>query len=424
MSQMEWTTGHGQGQGQGFLDMTTELQWIDNQREEMINLLQEWANINSSTDHLDGLAAMLHKLKQSFSELGGELQQVNLPPRISINDQGQQISTPNGQALHIIKRPEAPLKVLLAGHMDTVYPKNHPFQTVEFIDANTMRGPGVADMKGGLLIMLTALKTLERHPLAKNIGWEIVINPDEEVGSHGSEALLIECAKRSTLGLIFEPSFYDGAIVSSRKGSANWVITAKGRAAHAGRDFEKGRNAITALAKVMLQVESLSDKNKGITVNIGNIIGGGPINVVPEHALCRINTRTVTQADFSQLADDLQRIVADDRTEGVHFTLNQLTARGPKPFDAKTQLLFEQLDSCAREEGYSLTTRSSGGVCDGNLLSEYGLPVVDTLGAIGGEIHTTDEYILIDSLVKRARLIALYLIKLATGQMAPPKIAE
>ena len=356
----------------------------------------------------------------SFSDLGGELQQVNLP-RTSIDDLGHTITIPNGQAFHLIKRPKAPLRVLLGGHMDTVYPIDHPFQKADFIDANTMRGPGVADMKGGLIIMLTALKALEKHPQANILGWEVVISPDEEVGSHGSEALWIGAAERTAVGLLFEPSFYDGAIVSERKGSAFWAITAKGRAAHAGRDFDKGRNAITALAKILLQIEALSDKKKGITVNIGNINGGGPVNVVPDHAVSRINTRAEGKEHFAQLITDLKHIVANAHIDGVTFTLTQITARGPKPFDDKTRRLFEQLDGCAKEEGYSLTTRPSGGVCDGNLLSEHGLPVIDTLGAIGGEIHTPDEYIQIDSLVKRARLTALYLIKLATGQLKPPK---
>lgn len=393
----------------------TELQWIDTQQAAMLALVQQWAEINSSSDNLDGLAHLLLVIKERFARLDGEIDIVDLPPRHIIDSEGQLSTLPHGQALHIIKRPEAKTRIFLGGHMDTVYPLTHPFQKTKRLDDNTLCGPGVADMKGGLVIMLTALEALEQSPFANNIGWEVVINPDEEIGSMGSEQLFIEGAKRNTLGLIFEPSFHDGAIVGPRKGSANMTVIARGKAAHAGRDFDKGCNAITALARFIVEADKLNDAAKGITVNIGQISGGGPVNVVPDFALCRINARAKTVADFNHVQQQLQEIAESIKTKEGPLTYHLQQAREPKVFDEHSQALFAQLNICAKQEGYELIYRASGGVCDGNILAAHGLPVIDTLGVIGAEIHTPNEYMRIDSLVSRARLVALFLMKLAAG---------
>ena len=214
------------------------LNTINGQQRTMMSLLRSWAAINSESENLSGLSQMIAALEMQFLSLGGHMQRIDLPPRSTIAIDGSPITIPHGQALHITKRPEAPIQIFLGGHMDTVYSPSHPFQKAEDLSENILRGPGVADMKGGLIVMLTALKAFENHPSSKNVGWEILINPDEEIGSIGSEQLFVAAAQRNHLGLIFEPSFADGALVSDRKGSANFSVVAKGLAAHAGRDFE------------------------------------------------------------------------------------------------------------------------------------------------------------------------------------------
>lgn len=267
-------------------------------------------------------------------------------------------------------------------------------------------------MKGGLVVMLTALKVLEKHPDSEGIGWEVIINPDEEIGSIGSEPLFIEAAGRCHLGLVFEPSFSDGAIVSSRKGSMNVTVVAKGKAAHSGRDFDKGKNAILALAHFLTRVNHLNNTLKGISINPGHISGGGPVNIVPELAICRLNLRALDIEDFLHLREDLQHNIDKNDVEGVQLSLHIDHARAPKVFDKKSHRLFEMLNACAKEEGYVLCSRPSGGVCDGNILAAHGLPVIDTLGVIGGDIHTSNEYMVVDSLVQRARLSGRLLFKL------------
>ena len=394
----------------------TSLEWINTRKPEMIEQLTEWANNNSGSDNHIGLARMLAMLEKSFSSLNGKIERLSLLPRKTISSSGEVIITQHGEALRITKRPHAPMQIFLGGHMDTVYQLSHPFQTVFRPEENILRGPGVADMKGGLLIMLTALQFLEQHPSATNIGWEVLINPDEEIGSLGSESLLKKAAKRHQFGLIFEPSFADGAIVSSRKGSINFSVIARGRAAHAGRDFDKGRNAILAIADYISHACNLNNQEKGISINPGYIQGGGPVNIVPDLAICRLNARAIHPVDFVKMKKDLPALI-ENNIEGLEVSYFLETNRGPKIFDEKCRHLFDLIETCAKEEGYSLTQRPSGGVCDGNILAEEGLPVIDTLGAIGGNIHTENEYILIDSLVSRSRLVSLLLINLAKGKL-------
>lgn len=390
------------------------LNWINTQQHAMVALLRAWTAINSESENLVGLGHMIAALEIQFASLQGQMNRIDLPPRKTVSIDGTPVVYSHGQALHITKRPQAPIQVFLGGHMDTVYSPSHPFQTTTNLDSNTLRGPGVADMKGGLIVMLTALNAFEQHPLAKNIGWEILINPDEEIGSLGSQQLFVEAAKRNHLGLIFEPSFADGALVSDRKGSANYTVVARGLAAHAGRDFDKGRNAIAAIADFIVKATALCDSKRGIAVNVGQVTGGGPVNIVPDFALCRLNMRANKHEDFEMTQLALQQLV-EKPSEGINLSLHLHQKRGPKHFNEKCKYLFGQINHCAFEEGYSLATRPSGGVCDGNILAEAGLPVIDSLGVIGGNLHTADEYMLIDSLISRSRLTALFLMKLATS---------
>lgn len=392
-----------------------QINWLNKERSSMLATLQQWANINSYSNNISGLAKMMEVLKLEFLKLGGEMNEVTLPPRSIIDQSGKLIEVPHGKALSIKKRSPSPLKVFLGGHMDTVYPEEHPFQKAVLLKPGKLQGPGVADMKGGLIVMLKALETLERHPRSSKVGWEILINPDEEVGSIGSESLLVACSKRNQFGLIFEPAFPDGAIVSSRKGSANFTLVARGRAAHSGRDFSQGRNAIAALAKFIVEAHQLSDLEKGITVNIGQINGGGPVNIVPDLAICRINVRTINPQDSEELRLRFEEIANNIQGDGITLALYLQNARPPKLFDEKNRRLFMQLQQYAKQEGLELNHRASGGASDGNLMSAKGLPVMDSLGVIGGSIHTEDEYMEVDSLFERAKLVGGFLMKLADG---------
>lgn len=398
-------------------DFQQYLNWIQTQEAAMIQHVEEWSNINSSSDNLQGLTYLLSKLQKDFSELDGEMALHSLPPHVKIDSYGVQVAMPLGQALTIRKRPSAPIQVLLGGHFDTVYPLSSPFQQVKRIDAQTLKGPGVSDMKGGLAIMLTSLQALERSPYADAIGWEIILNPDEEIGSPGSSYLFQAAAHRHQIGLIFEGSYSSGSFVSQRKGSANYTLIAKGQAAHAGRDFHLGKSAIYALSQVIYELEKLNQR-PGVTVNVGWMEGGGPTNIVPSLALCRLNMRAVQNEELLEAKHAFYQIVNQCRSrDGIQLEIIEESFRPSKIFDAATQQLFSLYQQCTEHLHQPFTLTESGGVCDGNTLAAEGLPTLDSAGAIGGKIHTEEEYLIIPSLVERAQLATLFLLKLATQEL-------
>lgn len=403
----------------------TYLDPLHSREKSMIERLESWANINSWSENLEGLTKMGEALENSFSSLKGVMERIALPPRKKIDSKGQLIEIPSGFALSIKKQRAASIQVLLAGHLDTVYPPSSPFQSVERLDPEILRGPGVADMKGGLVILLEALEAFERSPYAEKIGWEILINPDEEIGSPSSQHLFIEKAPQFNVGIIFEPAFPDGSIVSERKGSVNYTVIAHGKAAHAGRDYYAGRNAIIALARFAQGVETLNDRQKGITVNVGSFEGGGPTNIVPDLAISKVNIRMQNPKDLPKISTSMREMLkACSTPDGISFELHEHTVRPPKLFNKSHYQLFEILKTCAQTLDLELKWQPSGGVCDGNTLSGAGLPTIDTLGAVGGHIHTYDEYIFTKSLVERAKLTASFLMYLAENESLVEEIND
>ena len=182
--------------------------------------------------------------------------------------------------------------------------------------------------------MLEALEAFERSPWADELGWEVLINPDEEIGSPGSKLLLEEAARTNDIGLIFEPSLSDGNLVGPRRGSGNFMITVKGRAAHAGREPDIGRNAINALADFIVQLNSLPPGAVGLTLNVGYIEGGGPVNVVPDTAICRFNVRVSNSEDQQLFEDHLELVKARiNQIDGISIESRGEFSRPPKPLD-------------------------------------------------------------------------------------------
>ena len=385
---------------------------LDNTRAAMLARVQDWAAINSGSRNLAGLAIMADRLLAAFAPLGGTARLCDPAPVTAIDAAGAHVPLAHGRNLHIVKRPEAPVRVLLTGHMDTVFAADHPFQMCHWHDADTLNGPGTADMKGGIAVMLAALTAFEASPFAERLGWEVVINSDEEVSSPGSAALLAEAARRCHLGLTYEPALPDGTLAGARKGSGNFSAAITGRAAHAGREPENGRNAVLAAADLALRLKALTADD--LSVNPAKIDGGGPNNIVPDSAVLRWNMRPSTAAAEARATAAiiaLSRDIAAAHEVAIH--VHGGFARPPKPMDANQQRLFELVRDCGAAIGLGIGWRDTGGVCDGNNLAATGLAVVDTLGPRGGAIHSADEFLCVDSLEERARLSALLLVRLA-----------
>jgi glutamate carboxypeptidase len=393
------------------------LDWIDTQAGAMADRVSRWASVSSGSRNLPGLANLLGMLREDFASLGGEAEEVELPPREMIDSAGRVIEEPLGRALAIRRGPEAPLRVLLVGHMDTVFGADHPFQDVVRAEANVLRGPGVTDAKGGLAVMLTALEAFERSPWTEGIGWEVVVNPDVELGSPGSAGFLARTASSNHLGLVFEPAHPDGALVGARKGSGNYAVVVRGRTAHAGRNPEEGRNAIHALAEFIVALKAINGAGEGIRLNVGVVEGGEAVNVVPDLAIARFNVRVGSIDDQARFQDHFDRALADaNQRDGISATVHGGVSRPPKPVGAPTLRLLQALAACARSLGDELTWRDTGGVSDGNLLGAAGLATADGLGPRGGGMHTSEEFLFLDSLTDRARLVARFLMGLGANE--------
>jgi len=325
----------------------------------------------------------------------------------------------HGRHLTLSVRPDAPVRLLLTGHMDTVFAIDHPFQQQRWLEPGILNGPGVADMKGGIAVMLAALAAIEKSEAVATLGYDVVINSDEEVGSASSAALLRAMAMGKLAAFTYEPSALpDGTLAGARAGSGNFSITVTGLSAHAGRNPDDGRNALLAAADLALQLKAGS--GTGFSCNPAKIDGGGPNNVVPDHAVLRVNFRPRTPADEIAARALIDRAMAEvARDHDVSLHLHGSFGRPPKPMDGKAQALFGLVRRCGADLGLDIGWRDTGGVCDGNNIAACGVPVVDTMGVRGGSIHSDAEFLLTDSLPERARLSALALWRIANGQFNP-----
>jgi glutamate carboxypeptidase len=398
-------------------DYTPWLDWLTSQQDDMLQKTIELASINSGSLNTAGVNHVREKLAEYFQTLGGSAEVIPVAPYEFVSTTGEVKYVPLGDALRITKRPNAPLQIFFCGHMDTVFPIDSAFQEMTWLDDNTLNGPGVADLKGGLMVMLKAIEALERSPWAENIGWEILFNPDEEIGSPGSAPLIADAASRVDLGMIYEPCMADGTLAGARKGSGNFSIVVNGKAAHAGREHHLGRNAIRAMCDFISALDNLNGQRQGVTINPGFIEGGGAVNVVPDLCVSRFNIRLERPEDEIWCTQQINALINElNQRDGIQATLHGGFGRKPKVLSSANTALFELAKACGAELGMAINWLPTGGCCDGNNLAAAGIPNIDTLGVQGGKIHSSDEYMLVSSLPERARLSALLLMKLATAE--------
>jgi glutamate carboxypeptidase len=379
---------------------------------DMLPQVERWAAVNSGSRNIDGLATMAGMLADAFSSLPGEIALVAPAPVESVAADGRVSEIVHGRHLHLNVRPDAPVRMLFTGHMDTVFAADHPFQTLIWLEPGVLNGPGVADMKGGIALMLAALRAVEASPVADRFGYDVLINSDEEVGSGASAALIARLARGKVAALTYEPALPDGTLAGARAGSGNFSIVVTGRSAHAGRNPEDGRNALVAAADLAVRLKAAH--GPALKVNPARIDGGGPNNVVPDHAVLRVNFRPASPADEADARALLDRLTAAIATEhDVHIHVHGGFGRPPKPIDPAAERLFGLVKQAGADLGISVSWKATGGVCDGNNIAACGVPVVDTMGVRGGAIHSADEFLIVDSLPERAALSALTIIRIS-----------
>lgn len=392
---------------------------------EMVARTRGWSAINTGSYNVDGLKTLAPKLGDAFSALEADVELVEGPGFETVGSDGTLSEMRTGPIIQVTSRPAAPIQVVMSGHYDTVFPPG-TFETIRDMENGQINGPGMADMKGGLSLMLEALKAFEAGPFKERLGYRIVITPDEEIGNFASSGALTEAARSGALiGMTYEPAMETGAMSGGRKGSAVFDIVLHGRAAHAGRAKEEGRSAIEAAAELVVGLEALNGQREGVTFNVGAIEGGGPVNIVPDLAVVRFGARA-PDADASAWAtQQVERLFARATGRcGIHGHLHGGFYRPPKPRNTAQQALFDAVHATGRAIGLDLEFVDTGGVCEGNNIFAAGVPNVDTLGVRGGRIHSNEEFVVVDSFAERATLSALILNRLADGRMDGKRIKE
>jgi glutamate carboxypeptidase len=301
----------------------------------------------------------------------------------------------------VIQKP-----ILLLCHMDTVFPlgtlEKMPYREA---DGKTY-GPGVLDMKSGIVISLTAIEMLQQSG-GLNRPVTLLCTSDEEVGSLTSEKLIVELARESELVLVLESAMPDGSLKTWRKGVGEFRVKVKGHAAHAGGAHEEGRNAIEEMSHQVLAIQKMTDYEKGTTLNVGVMRGGTVSNVVPEEAVSEVDVRVMQPGEWERLEVEIAALkpVLDGTSLEITGGLN----RPPMPFDETMKATFEKARTIGAEIGIELKASGSGGGSDANFVAPLGIPVLDGLGAVGEGLHSEREFIVADSLGERAKLLAALL---------------
>jgi glutamate carboxypeptidase len=392
--------------------------------ETMLTQLAGHVAIPTGMDHGPGLDQYRALLVERLIALGATIHeepgdpQPNWlgPPAATGKGELTGVIAPIVVARHVAARSTP--RVLMAGHMDTVHDPNGTFRELTIApDGRHATGPGVVDMKGGILVAVTALEALAEAGVALN--WTLVLNNDEETGSFQSERVLRSEAKRHDLGLAFEPALPGGALAIERMGSGQFKIEVFGRAAHVGREFTRGVSAVYALSEIINKLAAMSKPDQGMIVNVGPVQGGVATNIVPEYAACWGNVRFADPVCARTLAQAIDALASPPGSDLVvpRVILHRHWNRPAKPKTPQVERFAHSVQALAAELGQSMPFASTGGVCDGNILQDVGLPTLDTLGVRGGNLHRTDEFIELPSLVERCQLLALLLLRISDGRI-------
>jgi glutamate carboxypeptidase len=311
-------------------------------------------------------------------------------------------------------------RALLVGHLDTVFDPGTAAQRPFRTDGGRAMGPGVSDMKAGLLAGIYALRALDQAlpgGLAKGLPYErltFVANPDEEIGSPVSSPVIRRIAGQTDVCFVLECARANGDIVSARKGIVDLRILVRGRAAHAGVEPEKGRSAVLAAAHLTVALHALNGRWPGVTVNVGVVHGGTRPNVVAAEAELQVDLRSPQRADLEAAGAEIRRLCAQPAVPDVTCDLVETARHWPMERTASNVRLADQAAELARRLGFDLRDTATGGASDANTTAGLGVPTLDGLGPIGGADHSPDEYLELDSIVPRTTLLAALL--LATGR--------
>lgn len=392
--------------------------WLSTRRASMYETLEYHVSIPTGKDYIKGLDLYRLDLTERLKALGATIERRDGAPRPGwMRQPGQSDESQRPHPILIARHVADPASphILIAGHIDTVHAPEGDFKELTAdADGVNATGPGAVDMKGGIVVALEALRAL--HEAGVQVNWTFLLNADEETGSFQSEAVLRDEAAKANFGIAIEPALADGSLAIERMGSGQFMIEVHGVSAHVGREFEKGRSAVTKLAEVLLMLARMADPDAGMIVNVGPLQGGPVTNAVPDYAACWGNVRYRDPAAGEDLGRMIDALADDDNANDTQVIVHRHWNRPAKPLTPAVEKFADLAQRTAEDLGQSLPFARTGGVCDGNILQDAGLPTLDTLGVRGGNLHRTDEFVEIASLVERSQLLALILMRLNATQ--------
>jgi len=382
---------------------------IENRFEKFLIDLETIVNIDSGSRYVPGLEAVSAFFQKRFQNIGWTTTNYSF-------DEGKV------PCLEAANKPlagnDSALDLLFIGHMDTVFEQGTAADRPFSRDEKRAYGPGVCDMKGGLVTMLHIAEILQQSAAAKDIAIAMAFNSDEEIGSRGSRPWYEALAAKSRCVFVFEPWRSTGERILNRKGGGNFDVICRGKAAHAGAAPEDGANAVIELAHQILAVKELARIDRGTTVNVTVIEGGTADNVIPDYAKASVDVR-IAQADEGQrIEDSFQALSHNIHTPGVRVEVVGGINRPPMAPSEKTKQLWEQIAVIGEAIGVEMTLTNTGGCSDGNYTAALGIPTIDAMGVRGGCAHSEDEYIELDSIVPNMHLICEIVKAFANGRIS------
>jgi glutamate carboxypeptidase len=376
--------------------------WLAGQRDAMIELLAEVVNTDSGSYDKAGVDAVGARFKRFFAEHG-----------MPVTTQGHDTF---GEAIHIRldDKPSNEKPILLMGHRDTVFPKGEASRRPFTIKGNMAYGPGVADMKAGLVMNAFVLAAFKRFggnpaPLAG------LITSDEEIASPSSRPVIEATARKARCVFNSEPSRPTGSVVTGRKGGVFMVFEVTGKAAHSGGAFEKGISAIGEIAHKIVAIHGLTDLKRGITLNVGLVKGGQSVNTTAPSADGEIDMRYVDPADRATTLAAIERIIATSTVPGATATFRIRGEFLPLVQTPAAKEMFEAYVSAASDAGQKVSGEFSGGCADSGFTAAMGCPTLCGVGPVGGYVHTADEWLDLDTIVPRAQALALAIMRMPAG---------
>ncbi|RBP52711.1 M20 family metallopeptidase [Arenicella xantha] len=395
------------------------VEWIDGQQANMLAELKAHVELNTGTDNIVGLNQYREILAAELSRLGFTTETVDSDPIATLSCDAGNVEI----APHLVAKLRATggRQILLNGHMDTVFSNEDEFQTLQVDPDGTLHGPGVADMKGGIVVMLTALRALSEQGLLDHANLTVLLNSDEEIGSLGSRELIEALAQQHDVGMVFEGTSAN-QFTRARKGLGQVRLKVIGRESHAGGAHADGVSANLELAHKIIDIEALTDYSSNVTVNAGVMRGGEKRNTVAGCADAYIDLRFPSQSEGERLVAEINRITATASVQNERFpnlpTIESWSVlhRPVKAQDDQVDKLIADAMGISSLVGAPIVgTRYSGGGTDGSIAQNVGLPTVDSLGVDGTGAHSSREQSSLQSLLERAKLAAILLAREISG---------